>query len=104
MARTCFEVSTLVIIFCCTSDQNEKQIFVSEKMNTYMKKYASNTGYKISSCICKGYDTDVKLVIELSQSISLITMTNILSHMFGDNIASMSYFPSEKQIDLEILG
>lgn len=103
MARTCFEVSKFVITFCCTKDQEGKKDFVSEAMKTYLRRYASNTRYKISSSTRKGYDTDTVIGVELSKSISLITMTTILSHMFGENIASMSYSPLEKLLNLEIL-
>lgn len=103
MARTCFEVSKFVITFCCTKDQEGKTNVVSEAMKKYLKRYASNTGYKISSSICKGYNTDTVICVELLKSISLITMTTILSHMFGENIASISYLPLEKLLNLEIL-
>lgn len=104
MARRCFEVKKLVITFCCCGDQEGRQEFVSEKLKELLRKYASNTDFEISSQLKVGYNTNVEVGVTLAKDVSVITMMTLLSYMLGEELHDLNYMPSEKNMNVSVLG
>ncbi len=104
MARRCFEVKKLVITFCCCGDQEGRKDFIYEKLKELLRKYASNTDFEITSTLKVGYNTDVEVGVILAKNVSVITMMTLLSYMLGEELHELNYVPSEKNMNVSVLG
>ena len=103
MARKgCFEVSKLKITFYSSLDVGGKTKLVSEGMEKYLKKYASNTSCKISHELNYLISPDVEITVEFSNSISLNTVNNILSHIIGEKLSQLIYKPSDGVMQISV--
>ena len=105
MARRCFEVKKLDITFWFAKRDSSIPQKVSDELEKYLKKYASTVKYNLS---CKeGYNLDAFscIKLELSKTISISTMINIITHLFIDNSKynGFSYNSKQKQIDVVII-
>lgn len=104
MARKgCFEVIKLKFIFYCSMDEMGKTELVSEGMRKYVKKYASNTDYKITHELKDIISPDVEIKVEFSKVISLNTVEKILSHIVGTKSFGLTYASSNKEVRISIM-
>ena len=104
MARRCFEVNQLKIYFWCTDKERDNlSKHVSTEVNRFLKKYASNTSYTISSKEITECDFSVELIIKFSKNISVMTVINFLSYLEMGSYSSINIKEKEKTIIAEIL-
>ena len=105
MARKgCFEVTKMKINFYSTSDEVGKTKLVSDVVEVYLKKYASNTNYEISHELRDFLGSDVQVTVEFSKSISLNTANNLLCKMDIKHINQIVYKPLEKKVIVSVVG
>lgn len=104
--RRCFEVYGLTFVFWCTTDESAMSKFVSEKLNEYLKKYASNTSYNVMHKKGFDYDSFVRVNVEFSKNISVNTVMIILTNMFykDNRLSDITYENENKVITVNILG
>ena len=104
MARRCFKVSSLKFRFNrYQTTTREKSIFVCEGLNTYLKKYASNT--KLKKHYIQVEEGDIVVFAELSKKISLNTVINIIDQMYaktGEEL-SIGYLELREIVTVSIL-
>ena len=104
MARQrCFEVIKLKFTFYHTKKVQEKVKLVSDGMEKYLKKFASDTNYEISHSLDTNFDTDVIVDVKLSKDISANTVNNILANMLGEKVHQLIYTKSSKELRISIL-
>lgn len=103
MARKgCFEVTKLKFTFYSSMDEVGKTNLVSDGLDKYLKKYASNTRYEIAHELNDVISPDVEINVEFSNSISLSTVINLLSHIIGYKLYQLWYKQSDKEVRVSV--
>ena len=106
MAQRRFEVAKLEFQFICSKDEMGNERTVSDLINKYMKKYASHTGYSISteSGIEREIDSVVSVIVEFSKEISFSTVNKILNHIINkEEIYYLLYDVHEKEVTVTMM-
>lgn len=105
MARKrCFEVKKVKFTFYHSKDEKGKVALVTEGLNKYLNKFASDTGYTISHRLETYIDTDVIVDVELTKDISVNTINNILMNMAGVSVHQMIHTVSSKEMRVSVVG
>jgi len=105
MARKgCFEVTKLEFNFYSTKDEVGRTKFVSDAMETYLKKYASGTNYQIAHEVHDLLGSDVYVTVEFSKSISANTVNKLLRKMDVKYIDHIVYRPLSKEVIISVVG
>ena len=105
MARKgCFEVIKMKFTFYHCTDESGKTKLVSEGIEKFLKKNASNTSCKISHEVNNLMDTDVVVTVEFSKRISVNTGINIVSQVIGPKMKRLMYENLTEQMIISVLG
>ena len=105
-SRKGFKVSGLIFVFWCTTDESGMSKIVCEKLDEYLKKYASNTSYTVTHKKDFDYDPFVRVNVVFTTKISVNTVMTILSNMFFEDnrLSDITYGNEKEVIEVNILG
>lgn len=102
MARGCFEVDVLEMCFWRTTEAEQKVKLVSEKIEDFLTKKASNTRFNISGKESTEFDPYVIVTINFSKSISSNTIINFLKSIDDFKYSSITIKVDKKKVKVEI--
>lgn len=104
MAQRRLEISKLDFMFLYCKKREEKKRFIARIMKKYMKKYASNTDYKISSKLSKETESDsiVIVSVQFSKKMAISTVINILNNIIEQEIDCFIYDKCEEAATITI--
>jgi len=103
-SRNGFEVISLRFIFNrCGRAEWRKEDFVREKLNKYLKRYASNTSLKYCCALLE--EGNFVVDVDFSKEVSFVTVINILRKMYpsAGDMLSIGYKEIEKLVTVSVL-